>query len=82
MATRTITYRACDGCFRSELHNDIEIFESEPLYRWSSDGRTVDICEQCYHEDKFICRLCRSVHDGSDDGMCEAMRRLSSEGVA
>lgn len=68
MATYTMTYTVCDGCRRSNLHDDIDFLYQETVRKYGQDV-TVDICEDCAENDMYYCRLCRRVH--SDDNPCE-----------
>lgn len=74
MSTRTITitYKICDGCGRSNREGGLPFAASRPRYGWQEFGITLDICEDCATEDKYICRLCNAVHD--DAHPCEKMR--------
>lgn len=76
MSTVRVTYRTCNGCHRGERDEDIEIVQSKPYHEFAElhDGRTIDLCHDCSEAGRYICRLCRSVHD--DEHPCDAMAAL------
>ncbi len=53
---RTVRYAVCDGCYRDEYHDDIAIAQTI--------GAT-HLCTECEARDRYICRICGKVHDGS-----------------
>ena len=64
MSTRIITYHVCDGCHKDTLHDDIEIVQSKRKYQWRGSP-TIDLCNECYERDRYICTRCKSVHEGN-----------------
>ena len=79
MATRTITYKTCDGCFRSDLiaADGCEIVQTREVTVFCGPTKTLDICADCVDADKYICRLCANVH--SDGNPCDAQLRAIEE---
>jgi hypothetical protein len=74
MATRTRTYKVCDGCGRDTLnHNYILIVSTKTVPQLFGPPKTVDICVECDEAGKYYCRLCLAVH--TDDSPCDAKRR-------
>lgn len=65
MSQRTRIITVCDGC-----HKEVDEHE---LYETKVFGEVrqvrVDICEECWNQDKFICRQCCRVHDEAH--LCE-----------
>ncbi|MBO0719313.1 MAG: hypothetical protein J2P41_00700 [Blastocatellia bacterium] len=78
MSTRTITYRVCDGCHRTDREPDpIVIVSSKTITQWADATKTLDVCQACDEAGKFICNLCARVHD--DAHPCDALRRRMEE---
>jgi hypothetical protein len=72
MSKRTITFQMCDGCLRNDRDNGIEIVDTRPRTSDPEDKRTLDICRDCADVERYICLLCKSVHD--DEHLCELGR--------
>lgn len=81
MATRTLTYKVCDGCFRTDIApgepNPVEIIQTRTITQFCGPTKTLDICAECIDADKYICRLCAAVH--SDANPCDAILRRIEE---
>jgi hypothetical protein len=74
MATRTITYTLCDGCFRDTFCDGIEIAQTRARRpHIDNDTQTIDLCIVCVDAEKYYCRLCGTVH--SDANPCAAQLR-------
>jgi hypothetical protein len=74
MATRTLTYKVCDGCHLNDAQpNPVEIVSTHTVPGVCGPDRTVDICADCDQAGKFFCHLCARVHD--DDNPCDAILR-------
>jgi hypothetical protein len=72
MATRTVTYKRCDGCHKSDLFDGAEFGQSRHKHD-EPEFNTIDICVECEELERYICRLCWRVHD--DDNSCEWVMR-------
>lgn len=77
MTTRQILHTICNGCGRSSLHDEIRIVQTEDKHRGIATTQTLDVCEDCANQDRYICRLCNDVH--SDDEPCEGVERMADE---
>jgi len=74
MATRTLTYKVCDGCFRTDRElSPVEIVSTVTVTQFCGPTKTVDLCVDCDEAGKFFCRQCFRVH--SDDNPCDAILR-------
>lgn len=73
-----ITIARCDGCYRAS--NQAEIVDSKPRYQFlDNNTETIDMCEVCCGEEKYICNHCRRVHD--DAHLCECIKAMQAESV-
>lgn len=80
MSHYRITVRRCNGCGNTDM-DGAEIVQTELRYESAYDsdedvlgGPTVDICADCAAQDRYICRLCKKVHD--DAHPCEEQQIL------
>jgi hypothetical protein len=78
MATRSISFKVCDGCSRSDLFDDVEIVNSARKRPYlDNDYGTLDICHICAGADLYICNRCHAIH--GDDNPCAAQLREIGE---
>jgi hypothetical protein len=77
MATRTLTYKVCDGCFRNDREpNPVEIVSTTAAAGGFGPTKTVDLCSDCDEAGKYYCHLCKRVH--ADSNPCDAqLRRIA-----
>jgi hypothetical protein len=51
------------------------------MREWSWDdgalGARIDLCEDCEHAGKYICRYCMGIHDDNDP--CEMVRVINEQ---
>jgi hypothetical protein len=59
MATRTISYKVCDGCYRSNMIPGaaVEIVSTREVTQFCGPTKTVDICAECDEAGKYYCRF-------------------------
>lgn len=79
MSTRTITFKTCNGCNRDTLFDNIIIIKSQSYFAipMPTSNPTIDLCDLCDREGKYICRHCRQVHD--DDHPCPRVKELMEQ---
>jgi hypothetical protein len=77
MATRNLTYKVCDGCYRTDLApqepDPVEIVSTKTVTQFCGPTKTIDICADCDLAGKYYCRFCDRVH--TDDNPCDGQLR-------
>lgn len=77
MSTRTTTYKVCDACGRSDLHDNIIAWQTIERPRFGgSEIHTIDICDECQEAELYYCRQCRQIHN--DDNPCKQQSEAAS----
>jgi hypothetical protein len=69
MSKRTVTFKVCDGCHHNDYNDGIEIVHSLNRYHTAEFGDdTLDLCGACDERGRYLCRICRTVHE--EDQQC------------
>lgn len=63
----TVSYVRCNGCGRTDT-DGAQIVQSKLKWPYVERGsvyaeETIDMCAECEAQDRFVCTLCRNVHD-------------------